>query len=161
MIMVGPSGGNLSHGDKFLIKHLPESVKRWLGKGTPTPNSKAVTPTDNGQDTQDEFTSVIWPILEERCINCHGPKKQKGEYRVDEKETLFGGGESEEISIEPGDPAGSSLIRMILLSMDNDGVMPPEGKGQVTEEETWKLINWIKKGAPFTKFPEAAEPDKE
>ncbi len=161
MIMVGHSGGNLSHGDKFLIKHLPESVKRWLGKGTPTPNSKAVTPTDNGQDTQDEFTSVIWPILEERCINCHGPKKQKGEYRVDEKETLFGGGESEEISIEPGDPAGSSLIRMILLSMDNDEVMPPEGKGQVTEEETWKLINWIKKGAPFTKFPEAAEPDKE
>ena len=144
-VMVGHSGGNLSHGDQFLVKHLPESLKRWLGEATPPP------PPPNGQDTQDEFTSVIWPILEKRCIKCHGPKKQKGEYRVDEKESLFGGGESEEISIEPGDPAGSSLIRMILLHMDHDEVMPPEGKGQVTEEEAWKLINWIQKGAPFTK----------
>jgi uncharacterized membrane protein len=163
MIMVGHSGGNLSHGDKFLIKHLPESIKGWLGKATtPTTNPKGVTPPKNGQDTQDEFTRVIWPILEERCIKCHGPKKQKGEYRVDKKETLFGGGESEEISIEPGDPAGSSLIRMILLHMDHDEVMPPEGKGEVTEEETWKLINWIKKGAPFSSFPVAsATPGKE
>ena len=160
MIMVGHSGGNLSHGDKFLVKHLPESLKRWLGEATPNPSSKGIIPLENGQDTRDEFTSVIWPILEKRCIKCHGPKKQKGEYRVDEKESLFGGGESEEISIEPGDPAGSSLIRMILLHMDHDEVMPPEGKGQVTEEEAWKLINWIKKGAPITKIPTLEPPGK-
>jgi hypothetical protein len=50
---------------------------------------------------------------------------------------------------------------MILLHMDHDEVMPPEGKGEVTEEETWKLINWIKRGAPFTRFPESTESDKE
>ena len=67
--------------------------------------------------------------------------------RVDDRESLLIGGESEEPALVPGDPAKSSLIRVILLPQDHEEVMPPKGKGQVSAEEVTKLIEWIQKGA--------------
>lgn len=32
---------------------------------------------------QEEFSSEIAPILANSCVQCHGPEKQKGKFRVD------------------------------------------------------------------------------
>ena len=36
-----------------------------------------------------DFARDIAPILEQRCIECHGPEKQKGKLRLDSKAGAF------------------------------------------------------------------------
>ena len=40
-----------------------------------------------------DFSKHIKPILRKTCIRCHGPKKQKSEYRLDSREAALAGGE--------------------------------------------------------------------
>src|SRR4030095_15099132 len=46
-----------------------------------------------------DFTREVRPLLEERCVKCHGPEKQKGGLRFDTKEGAFKKGESGEAAI--------------------------------------------------------------
>src|SRR5437899_375697 len=36
-----------------------------------------------------DFAKDIQPILEQTCIKCHGPEKQKGKLRLDSKEAAM------------------------------------------------------------------------
>jgi len=132
----------MTHGTEFFLKHAPAPIKNWL-EGEPR-NVPAEKGANGGEN---RLWSEVWPILKERCVKCHGPDKDKGDLRVDDRESLLIGGESEEPALVPGDPAKSSLIRVILLPQDHEEVMPPKGKGQVSAEEVTKLIEWIQKGA--------------
>ena len=143
LVMVGHSGGTLTHGSQFFLKNAPPFLQSWLGE----------TPAVPSPDEKSRFTRDIWPILETRCVKCHGPEKQKGDLRVDNRESLLAGGDSEKPALVPGDPASSLLIQRILLTEDHDDVMPTTGKGRVTKEEAMKLIEWIQDGAQFTKAP--------
>ena len=143
LVMVGHSGGTLTHGSQFFLKNAPPFLQSWLGE----------TPVVPSPDEKSRFTRDIWPILEARCLKCHGPDKQKGDLRVDDRNSLLAGGDSELPALVPGDPAASTLIRLILLPEDHEEVMPPEGKGRVSGDETAQLIQWIQDGAQFTKAP--------
>ena len=143
LVMVGHSGGTLTHGSQFFLKNAPPFLQSWLGE----------TPVVPSPDEKSRFTRDIWPILEARCLKCHGPEKQKGDLRVDNRESLLAGGDSEKPALVPGDPASSLLIQRILLAENHDDVMPTKGKGRVTKEEAMKLIEWIQGGAQFTKAP--------
>jgi hypothetical protein len=46
-----------------------------------------------------DFTREIRPLLEQHCVKCHGPEKQKGGLRFDTKEGAFKRGESGEKAI--------------------------------------------------------------
>ena len=39
-----------------------------------------------------DFERDIYPIFEEHCIECHGPDKQKSEFRIDQRSRLLRGG---------------------------------------------------------------------
>ena len=95
-----------------------------------------------------DFTKDIAPILAENCVKCHGPEKQKSKYRIDSKGDAFKGGKSEKVSVVPGDPEKSELIRRITLPKDNDDLMPPEG-GPLPEASIAKFRAWIKDGAKW------------
>src|SRR5215212_9545710 len=58
------------------------------------------------------FEKEIRPVLVERCYECHGEKKQKGELRLDSREALLKGGESG-AAIVPGDVEGSLLVKAL------------------------------------------------
>jgi hypothetical protein len=103
--------------------------------------------TGENSEQDNLFALKVEPILRKRCLKCHGPEKQKGDYRVDDMKLLFAGGESEETAVVPGNPGDSNLIRGIILPEDDDDVMPPEGKGHLSDEETLTLIKWIQSGA--------------
>ena len=51
---------------------------------------------------QVDFDRDIRPILQSRCYECHGEKKQKNGIRFDRKSSVFQGGVSR---IRPGRPA--------------------------------------------------------
>ena len=94
------------------------------------------------------FVKDVAPILEARCVKCHGEKKQKGEYRLDKGEHIFIAGESEETPVFKGKAAESYLHKLISLDEDDDDVMPPKG-GNLTSEQIAIIGQWIKEGATF------------
>ena len=95
-----------------------------------------------------DFKKDIAPVLEARCVKCHGAKKQKGEYRLDNAKDIMKAGDSEEAPIVAGDPDKSYLFKLIAMDEDADDVMPPKG-GTLTKEQVANFKAWIKAGAKF------------
>src|SRR3954465_7709776 len=73
-----------------------------------------------------DFAKEIRPILEARCVSCHGPQKQKNGLRLDSKTTAMAGGDSGKIII-PGKSAESPLFQRVSSS-DKSERMPPTGE---------------------------------
>ncbi len=92
-----------------------------------------------------DFEREIYPILEDRCFDCHGEDKQKGELRLDQRSVLLRGGESGLASLVPGEPAKSFLVEAIK-GTDPDFIMPPKGD-PLTEKEIATIETWIAEGA--------------
>ncbi len=105
-----------------------------------------------------DYAREIAPILAKHCVQCHGPKKQRGGFRVDVRTSAFGEADSGELPIVPGDIAASELIRRIE-STDDVEWMPPEGP-RMTPEEIAKVKRWIESGAnwPESTHPRVATP---
>ncbi|MDB4461972.1 hypothetical protein N9054_00425, partial [bacterium] len=60
-----------------------------------------------------DFTKDVLPILEENCIKCHGPEKQKAKLRLDQRALMLKGGDSGLATIVPGKPEKSLLIEVV------------------------------------------------
>jgi len=142
LTIAGHSGGNLTHGSKYLTENAPEWVLKWVASSDNGKKAKV----DGGGQTG-EFARVIQPIFEARCYQCHGPEKQKGDYQMDTIEGLFAAGESELPPIVKGNPLESYLIETITVPEDNEIAMPPDGKERLTPEETLAIMHWIWGGA--------------
>ena len=95
-----------------------------------------------------DFAKQVAPILEARCVKCHGDNKQKGEYRLDKAEFIQVAGESEEKPVVAGKPNESYLVKLIKMTDDDDDVMPPKG-GTLKPEEIAIIVKWIEEGAKF------------
>ena len=98
-----------------------------------------------------DFSEHIKPILRKTCIRCHGPKKQKSEYRLDSREAALAGGEIGK-GIIVGNSAESPLIKYVS-GLDEDLEMPPSGD-PLTSEEIGLLRAWIDQGL---KWPATAK----
>ena len=107
------------------------------------------------------FTARVAPILERHCVTCHGPEKKKAGLRLDSFEHVMRGGESGEV-LKPGEVRESELFRRITLPVDDDEVMPSDGKPLLSADEIKILELWIASGATATKpladFPTAPVP---
>jgi mono/diheme cytochrome c family protein len=97
-----------------------------------------------------DFVKDVQPIFQSRCYDCHGPKKQKAELRLDVKSIALKGGESGP-AIVPGKSGDSKLIQRVTSS-DADVVMPPKGD-RLTPQQINILRRWIDDGA---KWPDEA-----
>ena len=65
----------------------------------------AAVPAGHAADKVD-FAKDIQPLLQQHCVKCHGPEKQKGKLRLDSKQAALTGGKGGP-SIVPGDAAKS------------------------------------------------------
>ena len=92
-----------------------------------------------------DFKRDIQPILEQRCYECHGEKKQKSGIRFDRKATVFKGGDSGKPVIISSKSAESPLIQRVT-SKDADEIMPPKGD-TLSEKQIALLRAWIDEGA--------------
>lgn len=110
-----------------------------------SPSSQARAEEPNGID----FEKQIRPLLIKRCGECHGPKTQQSDLRLDAKSFAFKGGVSGE-AIVPGKSHESELIRRIECSEEAER-MPPEGPA-LAKREIQLLKRWIDGGA---KWPES------
>jgi len=90
------------------------------------------------------YQLAVQPILEQKCVSCHGLDKVKGDLRLDSPEQIKAGGENGDIL-----SGNSMMMSLIHLPKEDENHMPPEGKEQLSKEEIELLENWINEGADF------------
>lgn len=134
-------GGSLTHGSDYLTRYAPPPIKALLGRQSADVHPGIAHPKKRF------FSAVIEPILQARCGTCHNPEKRKGGLRVDTIEALLQGGKNGP-AIVAGNASASPIVKRLLLPLNNDDHMPPEGKPQPTLEEIAVLRWWIDAGAP-------------
>ncbi len=100
------------------------------------------------------FVERVKPLLDSRCLSCHGPDKQKGGLRVDSRDAILKGGEHGP-AVVPGKPAESLLVQVVLHAK-KDLEMPPKEK--LTTNDIAVLTRWIADSVPWpaVKVAEAA-----
>ncbi len=94
-----------------------------------------------------DYSTQVKPILNKRCISCHGGVKQNGGFSVLFREEALDTTESGKYAIVPGDPKHSEMIRRINET-DPDLRMPYKEE-PLTKEEINVLTRWIEQGAEW------------
>lgn len=101
------------------------------------------------------FEQQVHPILAKRCYECHGAEKQESGLRLDSREAVLAGGDSENPSAIPGDPSKSLLIEAIRHDGESELRMPPDEK--IPDAEIAVLVEWVKMGLPWDKSAPATK----
>jgi hypothetical protein len=93
------------------------------------------------------FSKEVAPILQHKCVTCHGPEKTKGGYQLHAFAVLMKAGESKEAPIVPGEPARSHLLSL-LTAKDSDDRMPQKDD-PLAGAQIALIERWIQEGARF------------
>lgn len=115
------------------------------------------TPAAANADQTVTFARDIKPVLQRRCVSCHGALKQKSGLRLDAVQLVRVGGASGPV-IVPGKVDESVLIEAIE-GRNGVALMPPEG-GPLKPEEIAAIKSWIAAGAPGADEPVPEDPNK-
>jgi len=91
------------------------------------------------------FWKDVYPILDRSCLSCHGPKKSKGNFRVDRKDDFLVPRDGKAWVI-PGDPDRSPLVP-IVNGARTDIAFPDRHK--LPASDVAVLKSWIAGGASF------------
>ncbi|MCS6977480.1 MAG: PSD1 and planctomycete cytochrome C domain-containing protein [Gemmatales bacterium] len=89
----------------------------------------------------EHFEKRVRPVLIEKCFDCHGPKQQKASLRLDSRQAVLKGSDTQ-IVVVPGQPEKSLLIEAIKQT--GELKMPPKGK--LSEEDIAAIEQWIRDG---------------
>ncbi|HWB13690.1 MAG TPA: PSD1 and planctomycete cytochrome C domain-containing protein [Pirellulales bacterium] len=95
------------------------------------------------------FEGQIAPILEARCVRCHGDKALEGGLDLRRRATIFKGGDS-----GPAIVAGD-VKKSLILERIEAGEMPPKDDGPLDKHDRELIRRWIAAGAPLAGESEA------
>jgi hypothetical protein len=143
-----------------------EVVKRWIEDGAKSSAGGGGEVASGDMSNGVSFNDHVFPLIEERCLDCHGePYVKSGRtihpkagLRLDTYEWIIKGNLDGAI-IEKGNPDESTLIGVVTLDDDDPEIMPPKGE-PLTQEEIDMLIQWIKEGAKENPTDTFAKPDE-
>lgn len=86
------------------------------------------------------FANDILPILQSRCVNCHGGDRIEEGLLMRSYAELMAGSDNGPV-IVPGDPDGSLLVELVVSRE-----MPKRGP-KLTPPQTQLIIDWVNQGA--------------
>jgi formylglycine-generating enzyme required for sulfatase activity len=126
----------------LLDKTQIEVIKNWIEQGADWPEGVTL-----GVQPRIDFVKHIQPILEQNCVSCHNPEKDKGEWILTTKKQAFETGENAP-NIVPFNLEKSAIYHLTTLAEDDDDLMPPKKSGgPLKKEEIAMLKGWIEQGA--------------
>ncbi|MFG0264447.1 MAG: PSD1 and planctomycete cytochrome C domain-containing protein [Rhodopirellula sp. JB055] len=94
-----------------------------------------------------DYENDIAPILEDRCVYCHGEDEQESGLRLDSRPHMLRGGDSGLPALVPGHPE-KSYVMDVIQHLDEEMAMPPDDD-QLPQEEIDLISRWIKEGAQW------------
>ena len=104
------------------------------------------------------FNNDVRPILNEKCLACHGGVKSNGGFSMLFEEDAFAKTQSGNPAIVPGNHKKSELFKRVVNS-DPELRMPFEEE-PLSQEEIDILTRWIDEGAVWEKHWAYIPPDK-
>lgn len=140
------------------MTHMPAAAgqpPRAALPATGQPPSPKRGPTKVAEDAAEPQLRQLAALLSDRCLVCHGPEKQEGNYSVANLARLRTPGDSQRKPIEAGKPEHSELVRR-LKTTDPSERMPAEAD-PLNPAEIALVEAWIAAGAKAPKRLEAAE----
>ncbi|WP_345327049.1 PSD1 and planctomycete cytochrome C domain-containing protein [Novipirellula rosea] len=90
-----------------------------------------------------EFTTDIYPILRDRCFDCHAGEYPDSGHRLDVRNELLGFSTGQVFAV-PGESRNSHLVEVLTTKSDSDR-MPPD-EAPLPEIEIAKIRAWIDQG---------------
>lgn len=94
-----------------------------------------------------DFNTEVKPILNKKCISCHGGVKRQGGFSLLFRSEALANTESGKPAIIPGKPDQSEMIRRLTLK-DPEERMPYQHE-PLSEEDINTLTAWVKQGAAW------------
>lgn len=104
----------------------------------------AAEPEPTPESPEVSFSADISPILEFRCIDCHGTD---GGYDVSTYDLVINSGDHGPAVI-PGDAENSLLAQKLLGTHEEGDLMPPPPLRALQEDLIQLILDWIDAGAP-------------
>lgn len=96
-----------------------------------------------------DYNADVKPILNKKCISCHGGVKKQGGFSLLFREEALAETKSGKPAIIPGDPDASEMIRRLTLKDEEERM--PYKEHPLPENEIDILRSWIKQGAKWGK----------
>ena len=143
LTVTGHFGASMTHGEDFL-----------------TPPSFENEVVVELKDSINLYSQVIRPILNNKCVKCHNQSKSKGGLLMDSMDNMISGGKSGNIFVA-NNSLESHMYNYLVLPMDDDLHMPPEGNRQLKTHEIELIKYWIDSGANFEKFEKTQDSNDE
>ena len=143
IVLAGHFGGSLARGSGYLVHYLPDPLKDLIGARDGAPEGLIAN-----VDSARVYVDIVQPILDRRCITCHGPSKSKGDLRLDSQEGIERGGRNGPAYVA-GYPSQSEIVRRVALPPYDEDAMPPDGSPPLDIGETEVIRWWIEHGASF------------
>ena len=103
------------------------------------------------------FLAEVLPVLEARCVECHGPDRAKAGLRLDSLEAILDVPSLDRVVVG-GDLEASFLWERVNLPEDDVDAMPPKGD-RLAAHELDSIRRWIET-LPADDGPVAAEMDE-
>lgn len=92
-----------------------------------------------------DFNTQVKPIINRKCITCHGGVRAKGGFSLLFEQEAFAKTESGKPAIIPGDPDHSEMIRR--LTLDDPEERMPYKHEPLSKDEIAILRKWVAQGA--------------
>lgn len=92
-------------------------------------------------DTTVSFSAGVLPIMESRCVNCHGGERVEDGLYLRTYDEIMAGSENGAVVI-PGNPGDSLLVEVVVTQE-----MPKRGP-KLTPIQVQLLSDWVAAGAP-------------
>jgi hypothetical protein len=87
------------------------------------------------------FANDVFPIIDSRCINCHGGERTEEGLVMFTHADLMAGSDNGPV-IVPGDPTNSLLVELVTSQK-----MPKRGP-KLTPSQVQIITAWVADGAP-------------
>ena len=127
----------------FVSSHFGAQLTH--GKGYLKFPSPDLAPTFTS-DSIDIYSQVVAPIMDKKCISCHGMNKRKGGLLLSSAEGISAGGENGPL-FDFSDLSESRLLYHLELPIEHELRMPPKSRTQLTQVELDLIRNWVLEGA--------------
>ena len=138
LLWTGHQGGSITHGSDYLTRYMPGPLRTMF------------TPRSSGGVNADSFYAQhIHPVLEAKCVSCHGTGSVKAGLRLDSYDNLMRGGKDGAV-VRAGKPEESILLQRVTLPQTDRHFMPAEGRTPLTSDEIGWIRAWVKAGASST-----------
>ncbi len=121
--ITGHFGGQLTHGQDYLLDYAPAIVKKTLGNQN---TNKQEFDFPMNPDSVFIYQHIIQSIFDEKCVNCHNANQTRGGLNLASTEGLLAGGDHGDI-LENKQEVGSLLLHRVTLASNDAKFMPPKG----------------------------------